>query len=159
MLIFCLNIKEFTIINPMLKVLAFEFCLCHMHPERLWDSLFTLVYDSYPFICLSVYVFMANQKNNEISDIWQTRPLLYIQVWEESSGESLLQIQLLTSLENLVLALGNQSPICYPVLLPILQKGIDINGPDELNLLEDSMLVHTWPKTSYFIFITINLWT
>ena len=27
------------------------------------------------------------------------------------------------------------------MLLPILEKGIDINGPDELNLLEDSMLV------------------
>ncbi|KAL9688188.1 hypothetical protein QQ045_032605 [Rhodiola kirilowii] len=66
-------------------------------------------------------------------------------IWEESSGESLLQIQLLTALKNLVVALGHQSPICYGVLLPILRKGIDINGPDELNLLEDSMLL--WKAT------------
>ncbi|KAF2306412.1 hypothetical protein GH714_017776 [Hevea brasiliensis] len=62
-------------------------------------------------------------------------------VWEESSGESLLQIQLLIALRNFVVALGYQSPSCYNVLLPILQKGIDINSPDELNLLEDSMLL------------------
>lgn len=40
-----------------------------------------------------------------------------------------------------MVALGYQSPICYDILLPILQKGIDIDSPDELNLLEDSMLV------------------
>jgi len=62
-------------------------------------------------------------------------------VWEESSGESLLQIQLLVALRNFVVALGYQSPICYCILLPILENGIDINSPDELNLLEDSMLV------------------
>lgn len=62
-------------------------------------------------------------------------------MWEESSGESLLQIQLLIALRNFVVALGYQSPVCYIMLLPILQKGIDINSPDELNLLEDSMLV------------------
>lgn len=62
-------------------------------------------------------------------------------VWEESSGESLLQIQILIGLRNFVIALGYQSPICYNMLLPILEKGIDINSPDELNLLEDSMLL------------------
>ncbi|XP_022767781.1 importin-11-like isoform X2 [Durio zibethinus] len=66
-------------------------------------------------------------------------------VWEESSGESLLQIQLLIALQNFVVALGYQSPSCYGILLPILQKGIDVNGPDELNLLEDSMLL--WEAT------------
>ncbi|KAL9230690.1 hypothetical protein vseg_006007 [Gypsophila vaccaria] len=66
-------------------------------------------------------------------------------VWEESSGESLLQMQLLFALRNFVMALGYQSPICYPILLPILQRGIDVNGPDELNLLEDSMLL--WEAT------------
>lgn len=40
-----------------------------------------------------------------------------------------------------MVALGYQSPICYCILLPILENGIDINSPDELNLLEDSMLV------------------
>lgn len=62
-------------------------------------------------------------------------------VWEESSGESLLQIQILIGLRNFVIALGYQSPICYNMLLPILEKGIDIDSPDELNLLEDSILV------------------
>ncbi|WRX24040.1 Importin-beta [Theobroma cacao] len=66
-------------------------------------------------------------------------------VWEESSGESLLQIQLLIALRNFVVALGYQSPSCYSMLLPILQKGIDINSPDEINLLEDSMLL--WEAT------------
>ncbi|KAL9315301.1 hypothetical protein ACSQ67_016302 [Phaseolus vulgaris] len=66
-------------------------------------------------------------------------------VWEESSGESLLQIQLLVALRNFVVALGYQSPICYCILLPILENGIDINSPDELNLLEDSMLL--WEAT------------
>ncbi|KAA3463752.1 importin-11-like [Gossypium australe] len=54
-------------------------------------------------------------------------------------------IQLLIALRNFVVALGYQSPSCYAMLLPILQKGIDINGPDELNLLEDSMLL--WEAT------------
>lgn len=66
-------------------------------------------------------------------------------VWEESSGESLLQIQILIGLRNFVIALGYQSPISYNMLLPILEKGIDINSPDELNLLEDSMLL--WEAT------------
>ncbi|OUZ99130.1 Importin-beta [Macleaya cordata] len=66
-------------------------------------------------------------------------------VWEESTGESLLQIQLLVALRNFVGALAYQSPICYNMLLPILQKGIDINSPDELNLLEDSVLL--WEAT------------
>ncbi|KAF9597980.1 hypothetical protein IFM89_023465 [Coptis chinensis] len=66
-------------------------------------------------------------------------------VWEDSSGESLLQIQLLVALQHLVVALGHQSPMCYNVLLPILQRGIDVNSPDELNLLEDSVLL--WEVT------------
>ena len=39
------------------------------------------------------------------------------------------------------MALGYQSPVCYNILLHILQRGVDVNGPDELNLMEDSMLV------------------
>lgn len=65
--------------------------------------------------------------------------LLSSKAWEESSGESLLQIQLLAALKNFVIALGYQSPVCYNMLLPILRSGIDVNSPDEL--LEDSMLV------------------
>ena len=64
---------------------------------------------------------------------------LLSKAWEESSGESLLQIQLLAALKNFVIALGYQSPICYNMLVPILRRGIDVNSPDEL--LEDSMLV------------------
>ncbi|KAH8484872.1 hypothetical protein H0E87_026586 [Populus deltoides] len=66
-------------------------------------------------------------------------------VWEEASGESLLQIQLLIALRNFVVELGYQSPTCYNVLLPILHGGIDINSPDILNLLEDGMLL--WEAT------------
>ncbi|KAI4302663.1 hypothetical protein MLD38_038384 [Melastoma candidum] len=66
-------------------------------------------------------------------------------IWEESAGESLLQIQLLIALRNYVIALGYQSPLCYNMLLPILQRGIDVNSPDELNLLEDGMLL--WEAT------------
>ena len=50
-------------------------------------------------------------------------------------------MQLLIALRNFVVALGYQSHNCYSMLLPILRRGIDINSPDELNLLEDSMLV------------------
>nr|XP_017243835.1 PREDICTED: importin-11-like isoform X2 [Daucus carota subsp. sativus] len=63
--------------------------------------------------------------------------------WEESSGENLLQIQLLTALKNFVVALGYQSPLCYNMLVPILQGGLIINSPDEL--LEDYMLL--WEAT------------
>lgn len=66
---------------------------------------------------------------------------LFEKFWEESTGESLLQIQLLIALKNFIVALGYQSPICYNMLLPIMHKGIDINSPDHLSLLEDSMLV------------------
>ncbi|XP_028549715.1 importin-11 isoform X2 [Dendrobium catenatum] len=60
-------------------------------------------------------------------------------MWEESIGESLLQIQLLEALRNFVCSLGYQSCVCYNMLLPILQKGINVDDPDALNLLEDSI--------------------
>ncbi|KAL7590187.1 hypothetical protein Lser_V15G39371 [Lactuca serriola] len=63
--------------------------------------------------------------------------------WEESSGESLLQIQLLNALKNFVVALGYKSPMCYNVLLPVLVSGLNLNSPDEL--LEDSMQL--WEAT------------
>ncbi|KAI4353385.1 hypothetical protein L6164_002341 [Bauhinia variegata] len=66
-------------------------------------------------------------------------------VWEESSGESLVQIQLLVALRNFVNALGYQSPVCYSILLPILEHGIDVNNPDGDILLEDSMML--WEAT------------
>ncbi|KAL6570002.1 hypothetical protein OROMI_014516 [Orobanche minor] len=57
--------------------------------------------------------------------------------WEESYGESLLQIHLLTALKNFVAALDYQSPICYNLLMPILPSVLNANSPDEL--LEDSL--------------------
>ncbi|KAL6536613.1 hypothetical protein OROMI_026194 [Orobanche minor] len=57
--------------------------------------------------------------------------------WEESHGESLLWIQLLTALRNFVAALGYQSPICYNLLMPILPSVLNANSPDEI--LEDSL--------------------
>lgn len=75
---------------------------------------------------------------------------LYFQIWEESAGENLLQIQLLTALRNFVCALGYQSSICYNMLLPILRSGVDINNPDTLNLLEDSVLVSFATEFQYF---------
>lgn len=84
---------------------------------------------------------------------------LFDKVWEESSGESLLQIQLLIALRSFVTALGYQSPICYNLILPVLQKGIDINSPDELNLLEDSLQVkppvQSWLSSCHQILIDL----
>jgi len=56
-----------------------------------------------------------------------------VQVWQDSEGQSMLQIQ--------VIALGPRSPICYEILFPILQYSTDVNQPDELNMLEDGMQV------------------
>ncbi|ONM26374.1 ARM repeat superfamily protein [Zea mays] len=66
-------------------------------------------------------------------------------IWNESAGESLLQIQLLTALRTFVSSLGFQSPLSYHMLIPILQSGINIDSPDALNLLEDSVLL--WEAT------------
>lgn len=55
----------------------------------------------------------------------------------------MLRIQVMVALQRLVVALGPQSPICYPILLPILQHSTDISQPDELNMLEDGLHVST----------------
>ncbi|KAL5710132.1 hypothetical protein ACHQM5_020735 [Ranunculus cassubicifolius] len=113
-----------------------------------WDLCFKLVeevqeFDSKVQALNFISVLIEHVKSiipyaNKLVDFFQ-------KVWEESSGESLLQIQLLVALRNFVIALGYQSSLCYNMLLPILQKGIDINNPDELNLLEDSVLL--WEVT------------
>lgn len=113
-----------------------------------WDSCFNLVeevqeFDSKVQVLNLISVLLAHVK--EVVPFADKLVHFFQTVWEESSGESLLQIQLLIALRNFVTALGYQSPICYSMLLPILQKGIDINNPDELNLLEDSMLL--WEAT------------
>ncbi|KAL9250471.1 Importin-11-like protein [Drosera capensis] len=66
-------------------------------------------------------------------------------VWEDLSSDSILQIQILVALRSFVISLGYHSPVCYNMLLPILRRGINVNGPDELNLLEDSLLL--WETT------------
>ena len=48
-------------------------------------------------------------------------------------------MQVLSTLQRLVNALGTDSPTCYDLLLPILRHCTDINQPDELNLLEDGL--------------------
>ncbi|OMO84989.1 hypothetical protein CCACVL1_10480 [Corchorus capsularis] len=113
-----------------------------------WGSCFMLVKEVQEFDSkvqvlnlISVLLDHVNEVIPYANDLMQ----FFQMVWEGSSGESLLQIQLLIALRNFVVALGHQSPICYGILLPILQKGIDINSPDELNLLEDSMLL--WEAT------------
>ncbi|KAE8697696.1 ARM repeat superfamily protein isoform 2 [Hibiscus syriacus] len=84
---------------------------------------------------------------NEVIPYANNMMQFFQMVWEESSGESLLQIQLLITLRNFVNALGYHSPCSYGMLLPILQKVIDINDPDKLDLLDDGMLL--WETTVY----------
>ena len=60
-------------------------------------------------------------------------------MWHNSEGQSLLKIQVMLALQRLLIALGSQSPVCYPLLFPILLYSTDINQPDELNMLEDGL--------------------
>ncbi|XAR68794.1 hypothetical protein NMG60_11000162 [Bertholletia excelsa] len=111
-----------------------------------WDSCFKLVeevqeFDSKVQVLNTISILIAHV--GEIIQYADKLVQFFQKAWEESSGESLLQIQLLTALKNFVVALGYQSPICYNMLLPILQSGIHVNSPDEL--LEDSMLL--WEAT------------
>ncbi|KAJ0089029.1 hypothetical protein Patl1_31375 [Pistacia atlantica] len=113
-----------------------------------WDSCFKLVeevqeFDSKVQVLNLISILIGHV--NEVIPYADKLVHFFQKVWEESSGESLLQMQLLIALRNFVVALGYQSPKCYNMLLPILQRGIDINSPDELNLLEDSMLL--WEAT------------
>eukprot|EP00249_Psilotum_nudum_P007668 c20733_g1_i1 orf=1506-4013(-) len=61
------------------------------------------------------------------------------QVWQESEGQSLLQIQVIVALQHLIVALGPRSSMCYDLLFPILDYSIDASKPDEVNMLEDGM--------------------
>ncbi|KAL3826139.1 hypothetical protein ACJIZ3_022168 [Penstemon smallii] len=111
-----------------------------------WDSCFKLVEEVQEF---DSKVQVLNTISCLIARITEVIPYanklvqFFQKAWEESSGESLLQIQLLTALKNFVVALGYQSPISYNILLPILQSVINIDSPDEL--LEDSMQL--WEAT------------
>ncbi|XP_048225599.1 importin-11 isoform X2 [Ricinus communis] len=113
-----------------------------------WDSCFKLIEEVQEFDSKVQVLNLISVLIGYVSEVipFANKLVEFFQkVWEESSGESLLQIQLLIALRNFVVALGYQSPSCYNVLLPILQRGIDINNPDELNLLEDIMLL--WEAT------------
>ena len=61
------------------------------------------------------------------------------QLWCESEGQGLLRIQILLALQRLVHVLGSDSPMTYPVALPILQFVIDPDSPDAINALEDGV--------------------
>lgn len=74
------------------------------------------------------------------------------QVWQDSEGQSLLQIQVMLALSRLLVALGPRSSICYDILFPILQCSTDVNQPDELNMLEDGMQVHTLSSFTSFYY-------
>ncbi|KAJ4704392.1 importin-11-like [Melia azedarach] len=113
-----------------------------------WDSCFKLVEEVQEFDSKVQVLNLISVLIGHVSEVlpYANKLVQFFQkVWEESSAESLLQIQLLIALRNFVVALGYQSPNCYNMLLPILQSGIDINSPNELNLLEDSMLL--WEAT------------
>ncbi|XP_021891017.1 importin-11 [Carica papaya] len=113
-----------------------------------WDSCFKLIEEVQEFDSKVQVLNLISVLIGHVSEIipYADKLVQFFQkVWEESSGESLLQIQLLIALRNFVIALGYQSPCCYPMLLPVLQKGIDVNSPDEINLLEDGMLL--WEAT------------
>jgi len=61
------------------------------------------------------------------------------QLWCDSEGQGLLRIQILLALQRLVHVLGSDSPITYPVVLPILQVVINPDSPDAINTLEDGV--------------------
>ncbi|KAG9142525.1 hypothetical protein Leryth_011626 [Lithospermum erythrorhizon] len=111
-----------------------------------WDSCFTLIQEVQEF---DSKVQVLNTISVLIAHVYAVTPYasklvyFFMKAWEESIGESLLQIQLLTALKNFVVALGYQSPLSYNTLLPILKSGLNISSPDEL--LEDSMLL--WEVT------------
>ncbi|CAI9097268.1 OLC1v1033653C1 [Oldenlandia corymbosa var. corymbosa] len=111
-----------------------------------WDLCFNLIeevqeFDSKVQVLNSISVLIANV--NAILPYADKLFHFFKRTWEESSGESLLQIQLLAALKNFVVALGYQSPMSYNMLLPVLRSTIDVNCPDEL--LEDGMQL--WEAT------------
>lgn len=111
-----------------------------------WDLCFKVVdevqeFDSKVQVLNTISVLIA--RVTEVTPYANKLMLFFQKAWEESSGESILQIQLLTALKNFVVALGYQSPKSYSMLLPILRSGINVTSPDEL--LEDCMQL--WEAT------------
>ncbi|KAJ8533088.1 hypothetical protein K7X08_015977 [Anisodus acutangulus] len=111
-----------------------------------WDLCFKLVdevqeFDSKVQVLNTISVLIAHV--TEVMPYANKLMLFFQKAWEESSAESILQIQLLAALKNFVVALGYQSRKSYGMLLPILQSGINVTSPDEL--LEDCMQL--WEAT------------
>ena len=88
---------------------------------------------------------MIDQLGEKILLFSQHLIQFFLEVWDESTGENLMRIQMLLAVRNFVHALGPRSPMCYNMLLPILQTSIDVNSPEELNLLENGVLL--WETT------------
>ncbi|KAK9159126.1 hypothetical protein Scep_005700 [Stephania cephalantha] len=88
-----------------------------------------------------------------LSACWGLCFKLLHEVQEFDSKVQLLNlISVLIEHVNEILPFANElveffqkSPICYGTLLPILRSNIDVHSPDELNLLEDSVLL--WEAT------------
>nr|XP_009380704.1 PREDICTED: importin-11 isoform X1 [Musa acuminata subsp. malaccensis] len=110
-----------------------------------WNSCFKLMEEVQEFDSkvqvLNLISVLIDHVGDRISPYAHQLSNFFCKIWEESAGESLLQIQLLVALRNFVGSLGYQSSICYTMLLPILKSGIDVDSPDSLNLLEDSVLL------------------
>ncbi|KAL5219327.1 hypothetical protein ABZP36_020011 [Zizania latifolia] len=71
---------------------------------------------------------------NELSHFFQ-------EIWEESSGECLLQIELLDAIRTFISFLGYNSPHCYGMVLPLLHYVLNVDNPNALNLLEGTLLL------------------
>ena len=62
-------------------------------------------------------------------------------VWHKAGGQSLLRIQVLVALQRIIFVLGDESPMSYPLLCPLIYEYTDPSQPDELNMLEDTLLL------------------
>lgn len=113
-----------------------EICVQSVQALQEFDSKIQILY------LLSV---MIDQLGDKILPFAQHLIQFFLEVWDESTGENLMRIQVLLAVRNFVHALGPQSPMCYNMLLPILQTCIDVNNPEELNLLENGVLL--WATT------------
>ncbi|XP_042421874.1 importin-11-like isoform X1 [Zingiber officinale] len=115
------------------------------HLPTCWSSCFKLMEEVEEFDSkvqvLNLISVLIDHVGDKVLPYASQLSNFFCKIWEESTGESLLQIQLLVALRNFVCSLGHQSSICSNLLLPILKSGINIDNPDSLNLLEDSILL------------------
>ena len=62
-------------------------------------------------------------------------------VWQENAGETLLRIQVVVAMQQLVTALGRDSVQAYGFLLPLLQYAADPQGPEAAAMFEDALML------------------